>query len=445
MKEPIASTFSYDPTFAIRLPYQNTFVLNRRNDENRWQSFLRQNRWQNFSGRLHRFPMVRENHVRPPTPWEGSPRAWARTRAMTSVLEYCLNARIASGMIMDDDAILTPDGIESLERFSKELPVDWQLLILAGEHVDLKFGVPVEVSLHVYRPFAIDGASAILWRGFPMLRKLYDFYLRSSASPIMVRDFCRGRRMQSRCIYVPDRWVFTRTESQSTQRQNAPVIRTTRGAAAIRHLPIKPNQVAVLAAYRGGSSCVAGVLHHLGVSMGENLAPADKINPRGYFECNELLSLCKRIVDHPSLQRRIPDQQIIGLLHQWAVRRAVASDEAMLIGAKHPALSTLGHEVTQAWPGSRFVVVDRPREAIISSIVRTSWGWNRHEAVLNVDRLMNHRERFLKTCDPARFLRVDYETVCIAPVPQIQRIADWLNLEVGQKNIDAAVAHVLKR
>lgn len=41
--------------------------------------------------------------------------------------------------------------------------------------------------------------------------------------------------------------------------------------------------ILVLGTPRSGTSCVAGVLHHLGVPMGDNLMPADDGNPVGYF------------------------------------------------------------------------------------------------------------------------------------------------------------------
>ena len=91
-------------------------------------------------------------------------------------------------------------------------------------------------------------------------------------------------------------------------------------------------------------------------------------------------SSCRHLIDHPSLSRRLPDEQIVGLLR----RRAVARDEMIrpdaTLGAKHPMLSTMGPDTLAAWPGCRYVVVDRPAGDVIDSIVRTNWGWSRPEA-----------------------------------------------------------------
>lgn len=39
----------------------------------------------------------------------------------------------------------------------------------------------------------------------------------------------------------------------------------------------------VIGAPRSGTSCVAGILHHLGVFMGERLLPPNRMNPTGFF------------------------------------------------------------------------------------------------------------------------------------------------------------------
>jgi len=45
--------------------------------------------------------------------------------------------------------------------------------------------------------------------------------------------------------------------------------------------------ILVLGTPRSGTSCVAGILHHLGVPMGEELMPPDEWNPAGYFQDRE--------------------------------------------------------------------------------------------------------------------------------------------------------------
>lgn len=47
--------------------------------------------------------------------------------------------------------------------------------------------------------------------------------------------------------------------------------------------------IAVVGTHRTGTSTVAGVLHYLGVNMGDNMKPAHPSNPKGHFEDMDFL------------------------------------------------------------------------------------------------------------------------------------------------------------
>lgn len=53
-----------------------------------------------------------------------------------------------------------------------------------------------------------------------------------------------------------------------------------------------PNCVLVLGTPRSGTSCVAGIVHHLGISMGDNFLSPDEWNPAGYFQDKEFEIIC---------------------------------------------------------------------------------------------------------------------------------------------------------
>jgi len=54
-------------------------------------------------------------------------------------------------------------------------------------------------------------------------------------------------------------------------------------------------QIIVLGAMRSGTSLCAGMLHHLGVDMGNDRKKDDK-NPKGYFEDKEIFTLNQQIL-----------------------------------------------------------------------------------------------------------------------------------------------------
>ncbi len=49
--------------------------------------------------------------------------------------------------------------------------------------------------------------------------------------------------------------------------------------------------VIVLGMHRSGTSALAGLLHHLGVALGEHLMPASPDNPRGYWEHSDIVAI----------------------------------------------------------------------------------------------------------------------------------------------------------
>src|ERR1700686_2628559 len=52
----------------------------------------------------------------------------------------------------------------------------------------------------------------------------------------------------------------------------------------------------VLGMHRSGTSALAGMLHHLGVALGERLMPASPDNPRGYWEHSEIVDADQRLM-----------------------------------------------------------------------------------------------------------------------------------------------------
>ena len=415
---------------SLQIPFAQTFVLNYQGDERRWRSFLEENGWGQDAGRFVRVPTLDPYKVVKPRGWRGTQLQWSLLRSQQSVFEYCLNQNIPSAMILTDDARLVKDSQAIQENFANELPIDWRLLLLGGEHRHLDSGVPAMVSESVFRPYSISSPCAFGWRGFPMLREQYDFTIVSCSNRLGSRDYSAVRRIRSRAIYVPGQWMFQSSMFDRNQ-----------DAAEISE-PFQETVVAVLGAFRGGTSCVGGVLNSLGVPMGSTLLQPDEMNPTGYFECVELHRICSRTFDYPSMAKLIPQIQTTGLLRRWARKQIEMGSNINMLGAKHPSLCCLGTEMQIAWPNCKFIVVDRPVSAIVDSILRTTWGWNREEAMLNTTTVLEQREEFLKNCSIDQYLRVDFNALRDNPKLQVIRLSRWLSLPIDAERIACAVGHV---
>ena len=122
-----------------------------------------------------------------------------------------------------------------------------------------------------------------------------------------------------------------------------------------------PIVVAVCGLPRSGSSCLAGVLHHLGIPMGRSWIRPGKANPKGFFEdrmLNHIRQECggRKIWTNPNIIR---PHRTVRLLRQW---RRDRNDGSPIIGGKLPPfLARIIPEMNRAWPHDlRILVPERP-------------------------------------------------------------------------------------
>lgn len=138
--------------FVISLPFRS----------DRLESFRRQ-----FSGLscfpdIELFPAVHGDTCRPPDNWHAGAGAWGCYKSHLNILEYCLNNRVASYVVFEDDAQLRP-GVELgsfITQAFGELPDDWQQLYLGGQLMHERSHPPVRFSEHLFRPFNVNRTHA---------------------------------------------------------------------------------------------------------------------------------------------------------------------------------------------------------------------------------------------------------------------------------------------
>jgi hypothetical protein len=413
---------------SFQLPFARTFVLNLNGADKRWHDFLAQNNWIACESKFVRVPTIGPKRVRPPQAWKKTPEAWAFTRGKQAVFEYCLNHRIPSAMVILDSARQVPDYQRITTEFEIEIPDDWRLLFFGGRLARLPSCVPIQRNYAVYQVRCVKDVHAFAWRGYPMLERLYHSSMRNCGQPMVSHDFAESVR-DSRGIYAPHRWFF---QAGATS------------AIDIASIMAEAEQeiIVVLGSFRGGTSCVAGILDRLGISMGRETIHVDATNPKGYFECKRLHRLCRRVFDYPSLGRKLTSPEIIAQLRYWANRRSTQESKPKMIGAKHPTLSCLGPEITVAWPKARFVVVDREPSEILESIDRTRWGWSRIEAMLATNRLLSARQAFLSSLSADSFCRIDFRKLRSDRETEVDRLIKWLGIHTTLEQRTAAVEHV---
>jgi hypothetical protein len=192
--------------------------------------------------------------------------------------------------------------------------------------------------------------------------------------------------------------------------------------------------IVVVGPGRCGTSCVAGVLHHLGVFMGSRLAPANASNPSGHWEDCDFLELNVAFLEH-----------IIGRA-EWAqgVRQVVERRTALQIpwGWKDPRTCNLLGDYLEIVDRPRFIRCRRDAAQIEASIVRAyrELGWTETDAhVLRVGR-ERELDRYLPRYDT---FEVDFTELRTRRRTTIESLVQFCGLDgVTGQQIQAAIGFV---
>lgn len=186
--------------------------------------------------------------------------------------------------------------------------------------------------------------------------------------------------------------------------------------------------VLVLGAPRSGTSCVSGVLHHLGVNMGMgHLGKGNAWNQRGYYEDLRWQKLNKQITG----ERYGHEQPKAISKKQSESYKALAElcDTNYLWGIKDPRLCFTAQFIWPWLADARIVSVERPAEAAAVSLMRHSQGnykgryaMNGKEARALIDLWNEARENRLRQFwGPV--LRVQYQELVDRPDEGVDALA----------------------
>lgn len=139
----------FERSFVISLPFKTA----------RLDDFFRQTRSLGIPD-PEVWPAVHGDTCRPPDTWTAGNGAWGCYRSHINILEYCLNNKIASYVVFEDDAKFRDTYTTGLYKFKEQIPDDWQQVYLGGQLVHENSHPPIKVSDHVYRPFNVNRTHA---------------------------------------------------------------------------------------------------------------------------------------------------------------------------------------------------------------------------------------------------------------------------------------------
>jgi hypothetical protein len=178
--------------------------------------------------------------------------------------------------------------------------------------------------------------------------------------------------------------------------------------------------IVVLGCYRSGSSAVAGILHHLGIFMGEQFDPPSRGNPRGYFEDVEFKDLHKQMMEGEDIR----DQY----------RSLVKSrKQGPLWGLKDPRLCLLLPRLPL--DPSYVICTHRDPSAIAASLCKVMETHPADKWMTLVEHYLERRDEWLMRYNGV-VMSVRFEELMQNPYRTVQAIASFVSVPFQKTAVD---------
>lgn len=132
--------------------------------------------------------------------------AWGCARSHVSILERAILDDVGSLLVLEDDLTWMSDAWERLDRFMAEVPKDWELLMLGGQHIRQ----PGKVSPGIEKCINAQRTHAYAVRG-RAIKDLLRLWYRCNTHI----DHWLGPWQASRKVYCPTPFIFGQSSGHS--------------------------------------------------------------------------------------------------------------------------------------------------------------------------------------------------------------------------------------
>lgn len=197
---------SVEKAFVISLPFREDRLAPFREATSRFQSIPRIEVW----------PAIHGDTCQPPESWLAGAGAWGCYRSHMAILEHCLNNRIGSYVVFEDDAQFRPGFDVAFSALFGDLPDDWQQVYLGGQLLHTHAHPTVKINANVLRPYNVNRTHAFIVSRAGML-PIYQWLSNLPFYPKEHIDHHLGRwhQDQRNAVYVPNRWLVGQHGSSS--------------------------------------------------------------------------------------------------------------------------------------------------------------------------------------------------------------------------------------
>ncbi len=208
-------------------------------------------------------------------------------------------------------------------------------------------------------------------------------------------------------------------------------------------------EVVVLGMHRSGTSMVAGILHKLGVHMGDEMLGKNKSNPTGHFEDVEFFTLSERILKAAGGKWQNPPQKEkilkAGKKFSEEIKHIIEKKSKRKIwGWKDPRTCLTIDLFYPFLKNPYFVVVRREIEGIARSLEKRG-DMCFEEGKKLAKRYIEDMERFLSEYKPKRVIEVHYRDFYKDPMREIKKLVNFLEIETTKEQLKNAREHVVNK
>lgn len=431
----------------LRQFFGAVFCVNLQRRPDRWQQFVANvpADWP-FAAITHS-QAIDGKRVPPPTWWKQGAGAWGCYRSHMSLIEHCLNHGIESVLLLEDDALFPDDFVSRVSEFLRHVPDDWGMLYLGGQHLKKNVQPPEEINQHVWRPFNVNRTHAFALRGATMKAVYKHLHAQDWRNGHHI-DHHLGRfhQLRSHPIYCPREWLVGQAAGKSNISGKTPPDRFWMAASTAAVKPVDNRFVAVLGLHSSGSSCVAGVLYHLGLHLGNKLSGYYGSNPDQScgFEAAGLASLCEAAIPFPAVELKQKRGKVFSRLQKWIKdRQREAHAKGTLAAGKYPMLCRLGTQLRNiAGADLRVISIERPLQDSIDSLIKRCpkkppEALDAHQRWLHIG-----REQTMDALADNQKLRVEYYRLLADPDGEIRRICEFLDITPTAEQLAKAALYV---
>lgn len=355
------------------------------------------------------------------TPFNG---AWGCLRSHLSILEQAMSDGLGGYWVFEDDAIFCEGFVEKFNRAKAALPDDVDLFYIGGQHLQTGRRPPIYINREIYLGQNINRTHAFYVHG-KAFKKLYYWLLRQDWHGGHHIDHHLGRWMiEGKCkAYCTSEWLVGQRENYSHIQHKKFDTRFFLGASSFQE--INTPWMCVLGTHSSGSSCTAGMLHKLGVSMGDLFAKAAHDDKGGGFEALNLARLCERIMPFPSI---VPKEDPRPAILKWMRSRGKRPG---MLGMKYPHLGLW----VDSLPDIPRIICDRDLGESINSLIKRFP--NKAPACVVV------QEAIWNKLQQTNGLRLNWSETLSDPKGAVQKMVDYLDLSPTEQQLQAAIDHVI--